>query len=73
MIIHNDGDEDSKEFSGGGDNTQDQRREIGDGIKNKDLSKCSQKSEQNQISHDSGVSFNKLNEAQELTTDKSNK
>jgi hypothetical protein len=66
MVIDSDGGQNGKELSGGGDDTEDQGREVGDSVEDKDLSHSSEDSQEDQILNDQGVFKDELDESAHL-------
>lgn len=69
MLIDNNRSQNGKEFSGGGDDTEDQRREVCNSVEDKDLSHSTENSQKNQILNDQGVFKDEFNEAAHLEGD----
>lgn len=69
VVIDSDGGQNGKELSGGGDDTEDQGGEVGNGIEDKDLSHSTEDSQKNQILNDQGVFKDELDESAHLEGD----
>jgi hypothetical protein len=72
VLIDNNRSQNGKEFSGGGNDTEDQRREVCNSVEDKDLSHSTENSQKNQILNDQGVFKDELDESAHLESDVSN-
>jgi len=72
VVIDSDGGQNGKELSGGGDDTEDQGGEVGNGVEDKDLSHSSEDGQKNQILNDQGVFKDELDESAHLEGDVGN-
>jgi len=69
MAIDNNGGQNSKELSCGGDYTENQRREVSNSVENKDLSECTKDGKEDQIFNNKRVFQDKLDETSHLESD----
>jgi len=66
VLVDNNRSQNGKEFSGGGNDTEDQRREVCNSVEDKDLSHSTEDSQEDQILNDQGVFKDELDESAHL-------